>query len=337
MRQDRGSSEALVGILTGYLQREFIAQCPSGWVARGEVPVLAHDLARDLVQLFGYAPHADVLLEREDGSRRLWIEFEVSRADPVANLAWFATAHLFQPQLGSDSFVAMVSPHVARGRRNLAANTVSLMRHVGMSAFQTVLFPHVEPAEIKRLNHLDPRSQDAAFPAVGPEIDRVFAVAEPVTSSGAHRIYLAGDILDALLNVRRWNEGIGSAEGRALWGKRTVTYFVFDPHSRTFAPAKFCAYLPLLDNLGIGRPAGAADIRAAMTVGLYSQLDSSDTRFDGHRAQTHLTHGLGMRVVPAEGDSVTGALFNEWLRQHAETITVNSSGALLITPPAWFG
>jgi hypothetical protein len=28
----------------------------------------------------------------------LWIEFEVSRADPVANHAKFATAHLFQPQ-----------------------------------------------------------------------------------------------------------------------------------------------------------------------------------------------------------------------------------------------
>ena len=33
---------------------------------------------------------ADVLLERVDGSRRLWVEFEVSRADPVANHAKFA-------------------------------------------------------------------------------------------------------------------------------------------------------------------------------------------------------------------------------------------------------
>jgi hypothetical protein len=31
------------------------------------------------------------------GSRRLWIEFEISRADPVANHAKFATAQLFQP------------------------------------------------------------------------------------------------------------------------------------------------------------------------------------------------------------------------------------------------
>ena len=113
-----------MGTLTGYLQREFARHCPDGWVARGEVPVLS----RDLAALLGYAPHADVLLERHDGTRRLWIEFEVSRADPVANHAKFATAHLFQPQLKTDSFVAMVSSHVARGRRNLAANTVSLMR-----------------------------------------------------------------------------------------------------------------------------------------------------------------------------------------------------------------
>ena len=72
-----------------------------------------------LEALLGYRPRVDVLLEREDGSRRLWIEFEVSRADPVANHAKFATAHLFQPQAEADSFLAMVSPHVARGRRSL--------------------------------------------------------------------------------------------------------------------------------------------------------------------------------------------------------------------------
>lgn len=97
----------------------------------------------------------NVSLERDDGQRRLWIEFEVSRADPVANHAKFATAHLFQPQRSRETFVSMVSWHVAKGRRNLAANTISLMRHVGMSAFQTTLFPNIPPNEIRRLNHLD--------------------------------------------------------------------------------------------------------------------------------------------------------------------------------------
>src|SRR3954447_1779886 len=120
-----------MGALTVYLQREFERQCPSGWGSPKEVRLLPADLE----DLLGYAPRADVLLQRLDGSRRLWIEFEVSRADPVANHAKFATAHLFEPQLTTDSFVAMVSPHVTRGRRNLGANTISLMRALGMRAF----------------------------------------------------------------------------------------------------------------------------------------------------------------------------------------------------------
>src|ERR687885_376701 len=127
-----------MGALTAYLQRQFDRQCPSGWVSRKEVRLLPPDLEA----LLGYAPRGDELLEGSDGAGRLWIEFEVSRADPVANHAKFATAHLFQPQEPPDTFVAMVSPHVARGRRNLAANTVALMRDVGRSAFQTVLLPH---------------------------------------------------------------------------------------------------------------------------------------------------------------------------------------------------
>ena len=102
----------------------------------------------------GYSARADILLTRDDGTRRIWIEFEVSRADPVANHAKFATSHLFEPQPKTDAFVAMVSSHVTRGRRNLAANTILLMRRIGMRAFQTVLLPSISPADIKRLNHL---------------------------------------------------------------------------------------------------------------------------------------------------------------------------------------
>ena len=68
-----------MGNLTLFLQREFMRWCPPDWACRYETPVLPHDLER----ILGYAPRADVLLERRDGSRRLWIEFEVSRADPV--------------------------------------------------------------------------------------------------------------------------------------------------------------------------------------------------------------------------------------------------------------
>ena len=119
-------SDGLMGSLAGYLQESFINSCPRDWtgemqspgsgpffgengrnsrevVARKhgpdpfvldfapvrlwtcvrEVPVLDPPLAK----LLGYAPTADVVLQRVDGTRKPWIEFEVSRADPVANHA----------------------------------------------------------------------------------------------------------------------------------------------------------------------------------------------------------------------------------------------------------
>ena len=139
-----------MGSLTTYLQREFARKCPPGWVCRPEVRLLPPDLE----EILGYSARVDVMLERELPAKRLWIEFEISRADPVANHAKFATAHLFRPQSPIDHFLAMVSPHVARGRRNLACTTIALMRQIGMRAFQTVLLPGTHPADVKRLNHL---------------------------------------------------------------------------------------------------------------------------------------------------------------------------------------
>ncbi len=94
-----------MGQLARYLQDEFMARTPRGWSCEVEARVLDGRFER----LLGYAPQADVLLASNDGLHRLWIEFEVSRADPVANHAKFATAHLFQPQRPTDTFVSMMS------------------------------------------------------------------------------------------------------------------------------------------------------------------------------------------------------------------------------------
>jgi hypothetical protein len=93
-----------MGNLIVYLQGAFAMVCPPDWQVRPEVAVLPSDI----VAMLGYAPRADVLLERRDGTRRLWIEFEISRANPVANRAKFATAQLFQPLPATDTFVAMI-------------------------------------------------------------------------------------------------------------------------------------------------------------------------------------------------------------------------------------
>ncbi len=318
-----------MGAITEYLQDSFGAFCPAGWTCRREVPVLDSSLA----ELFGYAPRADVVLERDDGLRRLWIEFEVSRADPVANHAKFATAHLFQPQRPTETFVSMVSWHVARGRRNLAANTVALMRHIGMNAFQTTLFPSLAPAEIRRLNHLDKGA--LAELDLGPqrEIARAMQVSEPLVTADRYRVFFVGDVLDVTCNLHSWNRSLLTEAGRELWGRRRVRYFVLDPKTALFAPSKFCAYQPILSGVPKTLPI-SADI---MSMELYASLNEDDPRFDGHRAWRHLHDNLGMTLRPVTDSTAISAMFEAWLRGVGEAVQVDGRGPQVLSPPMWFG
>jgi hypothetical protein len=317
-----------MGLLANYLQEAFMAQPPSGWTCRRERRVLSSDFE----QLLGYSPRADVCLEAANASRRIWIEFEISRADPVANHAKFATAHLFKPFETSDTFVSMVSSHVARGRRNLASNTVHLLRHVGISAFQTVLLPDIEPEEIKRLNHSSLDSLRSSKLDVPRELSRVFQIVEPVIEDDGHRIHFASELFDVIRNLHRWNSEVTATNGAELWKRRTVTYFVFDPVSKLFAPSKFCAYsIPVrLSPIGTTSESGLMDMQT------YFTLDETDRRFDGNRARTHLMTNLGMNLIAADNSPEIGLAFNSWLSERATLITVHPSGAKFLVPPTWY-
>lgn len=310
-----------MGNLPTYLQHAFSANCPPGWSASPEVAVLAGDLAG----LLGYRPQADLVLAHADG-RRLWIEFEVSRADPVANHAKFAAAHLFQPQRTSDIFVAMVSPHVDRGRRNLGATAITLLRRVGMAAYQTTLLPHLPSTEVKRLNHLSLAELLTTAPPVTDELARVFAVSIPVLTDGDARIHFAGDVLEVLLNLRRWQSEMTDPAVRERWGRRTVTYFVAEPRTGRFAPSKFCAYVDV----------AAPTPNTAMTVACYTTLDGQEPRFDGHRARTHLTRHLGFVERSLPDVPALRPAFERWLAVHQNTITLHSRGPILLLPPPWY-
>jgi len=319
--------------LASYLQQEFIQRTFPGWTCHSESRLLPIELETYL----GYRPRADVLLERDDGSKRLWIEFEISRADPVANHAKFATAHLFQPQSASDIFISMVSSHVDLGRRNLAANTILLMRCVGMNAFQTVLLPQFSPQQISQLNRLPLEVLNQKSLYVEREIQRVTSISEAVTIISDRYIYFASDIPDVILNLRRWNQEIMTAIGRALWGKRTVTYFVFDPKSKLFAPSKFCAYIPVESADLIQQVKSTGLVRPEMSLDLYTTLDETDRRFDGQRARLHLTQGLAMITERKTENLMLATLFDEWLEQRSNSISVHPNGAVFLSPPEWFG
>ncbi|WP_068819546.1 hypothetical protein [Phormidesmis priestleyi] len=319
--------------LASHLQKEFIRRTLPGWTCRSESRLLPLELEKYL----GYKPRADVLLERDDGSKRLWIEFEISRADPVANHAKFATAHLFHPQSANDIFVSMVSSHVDLGRRNLAANTVLLMRCVGMNAFQTVLLPQFSPEQIRQLNQLPREALEQETLCVEREIQRATSISEAVTTTPDKRIYFASDIPDVVLNLQRWNREVVTTRGRELWGKRTVTYFVFDPKTKLFAPSKFCAYIPVESANLILQIKSNGLMRPEMNLDLYMTLDQTDKRFDGQRARLHLTQSLAMIAEKKSENSVLANLFDEWLEQRSESISIHPNGAVFLSPPEWFG
>jgi hypothetical protein len=322
-----------MGALTTYLQHEFARCCPPGWQVHPEGRLLPPETER----LLGYAARADVVLEAPDGGRRLWIEFEVSRADPVANHAKFATSHLFRPQGASECFLAMVSPHVTRGRRNLAFNAVALMREVGMQAFQTVLFPDLAPGEVQRLNQLPVAALAGAGLDVGREVERALAVTEPMARVCEHAIHLAGDLLGVPLNLRRWNADLATEAGRRLWGRRTVTYFVYDASSGQFAPSKFCAYAAVPERGRLREGIRQEAALGTMTVALYAALNDGSHRFDGHRAQQHLTRGLGMTALNVGEMPPLDARFAQWRSHHADGIVIHPDGPVFLLNPTWFG
>ena len=316
--------------LTKYLQQEFTNRCPSGWKCEHECRLLT----RELEQTLGYSPRADLLLQKHDGSRRFWIEFEVSRADPVANHAKFATGHLFEPQLSTDVFISMVSSNVDQGRRNLAFNAIYLMRHIGMKAFQTLLLPHLSSTEIKRLNHTPSLVNEKL--AVPSEIERIFTVSDTVLTTTDRHIHFASDIFEVILNLKKWNCDLVTPEGHRIWGRRTVTYFVHDSSSGEFAPSKFCAYVAIPTPDSISSVRSSVPMRSEMTVNLYATLDNTDSRFDGYRAQVHLRKHLGMEVMPHEKSPAVEQLFRQWLEKYSDSITVHPRGPVFLLPPPWF-
>lgn len=317
-----------MGTLTKFLQERFAESCPAGWSCTREVDILDSHWQRTL----GYTARADVLLTRDDGTRRIWIEFEISRADPVANHAKFATSHLFQPQLATDTFVAMVSPHVTRGRRNLAANTILLMRRVGMSAFQTILFPTLAPTEIKRLNHLSSIELATHSLDTASELARALLIADPLSVTEAYQLHYAGDLLDVFCNAQRFNEELTTTHGKSLWGKRTIKYFVYDAQSRLFAPSKYCAYVNALPSAH----AGFSLHQQLMSMPLYTSLDESAPKFDGNLAQTHLQRQLNMRLTTPEESGVIAEAFTAWQATQVNHIRVHPNGPEFLTAPNWF-
>jgi len=313
--------------LTSFLQQSFAAKAPIGWKSSYEVPLLSKELERRL----GFSPRADVLLENSALDRRIWIEFEISRADPAANHMKFAVGHLFSPQPLGDVFVSMVSRHVAAGRMNLGATAVILMRRLGMQAFQIPLFPGIKGSDIKELNHLPQLQLVDQNLDIGPEIERAIVITEPVFTDRAHRLFYASNVLEVSLNVINWNQGVATVDGAHAWGKRTVTYFVYDPRSDLFAPSKFCAFLPMPK---VAESSAVISLNTVidMTIDYYCSIDQIEPRFDGGAAKRHLLDRLGYQLIEHNTSPGFQARFEQWLTAWKQLIRVHPRGAHILLP-----
>ena len=256
----------------------------------------------------------DLLLESRQTGERLWLELEISRADPVANHAKFASAHLLQPLSERDTFVSLVSNHVARGRANLAAHAIYLLRIAGLKAFQIPLLPELDARKVMALNQ-----GEASLDGL-PNLDvrGIIDLTRPVASVDAGRIYYATNALEVLLNLQQWNRDMTDMHCRNAWGRRRIRYLVAHPSSGLFAPSKFCAYtrMPLPnDTPGFQTP--------AMTVPAYTQIKPETGIFDGQKARLRLER-LGFHRMHLS--ACTPSLrqrFASWLELHDGQVNVD--------------
>ena len=316
--------------LARHLQEDFKVRCPEGWTCQTEVKVVTAELE----QWLGYAPQADAMFQEVATGRRVWVELEISRADPVANHAKFATAHLLQPLPAQDTFVSMVSRHIDRGRSNLCAHTVGLMRAIGLRAFQTPLLPSIESAEIKRLNHLETSRLREEPLQIDAELSRMMSVASVLGRALDSDIHFAANAVEVVYNIHRWNKDMADLRQRERWGRRRVRYIAHDPRTGLFAPSKFAAYLCLPER---GKPFDVSQQSlTGMTVESYTDVDYEHALFDGHRAWQHLEQNLSMKAQPLETlppEQVN--TFWRWAERHQDSIKPDAKGVVILSAPHW--
>lgn len=316
--------------LAKYLQEKFKKQCPKGWVCISEKKVVSHSIER----LLGYAPQADMMLENEYTGERIWIELEVSRADPVANHAKFSTAHLVEPLPQNNIFVSMVSRHVQRGRGNLAAYAIGLMRTVGIRAFQTPLLPAHNGDEIKHLNHLPHSELKKIELGEKKELNRAISVAGKVGQAHEIDIHFAANVVEVIYNIYRWNQDIADEEKAQHWQRRRIQYFVFNSKSKLFAPSKFAAYV----KLATGKQNSFPHLNGltGMSLASYSEIDNHYPIFDGNRAWKHLEENLYFsKLLLKDTDKETQESFWKWSGGLEHCIQINSAETVILIPPDW--
>lgn len=317
--------------LARHLQEQFSVLCPEGWICEAERRIVG----RETETILGFAPQADLVLVEKATGRKISVELEISRADPVANHAKFAAAHLRKPFPSNHTFVSMMSRHIAPGRRNLGAQMIGVLRALGMRAFQTVLLPATNGERIMELNHAPAtRVRDEALP-VEAELERVLQVSCALGTSpdDEDELHFAANSTEVLTNVRSWNLELQNAQSGSVWRRRRCRYFVRDPFTDQFAPCKFAAYVCLPSPL---RQASISSRSlTGMSLARYQEIELGESIFDGHRAWNHLARHLAFSKYSADERPEISQAFRRWIRLREDAVQLADEGPVLLEPPPW--
>ena len=124
---------------------------------RGITPRLSFEASvfpPSLCEEIGYSPAADLLVEYpwDCGDVHIWLELEVSRADPVANPAKFLVAFSERSPLPGEVFVFAISQAIQKGRAALCRRFVEMMHARGFPVRTEEYLPSATEHLITRLN-----------------------------------------------------------------------------------------------------------------------------------------------------------------------------------------
>jgi hypothetical protein len=124
---------------------------------KGVAPRLSFEACvfpQSLCEEVGYSPAADLLVEYQWDTRdvHIWIELEVSRADPVANPAKFLVAFSERSPRPGEVFVFAISRAIQKGRAALCRRFVEMMQLRGFPVQTEDYLPSATEHLITRLN-----------------------------------------------------------------------------------------------------------------------------------------------------------------------------------------
>jgi hypothetical protein len=148
------------------------------------------------------------------------------------------------------------------------------------------------------------------------------------------RLHFAADVLNILLNLRRWNEEANDPRRAEIWRRRAVRYVAVDPATGRRAPPKFAAYV-LLPSRDTASPAPIG-IDSGLTCERYLVLDQTEPLLDGHRARTYLTRRLGFTSHSYRGAAIESAAFDAWYARRERLLQIDRVQVRLLVPPSAF-